>query len=254
MSIITLTTDLGVSDYYVGKLKGYLLTQLPDARLVDISHAVTSHDISTAAYFVKSAKEAFPPKTIHLVSVYTIYASESRMIICERDGSYYIAPDNGVMSLIFPDMTGANVRVIRPNHDTDSLFQTIAHACACITNGLIEECSDAAQTFTERLSVQPVTGKDEIRGTIIHVDHKENVITNISREVFDKYRDGRQYEIYFKHNDPITQISKSYADVPVGEIVCLFNDGDMLEIAINMGKASTLHGLHLNETIQIYFV
>lgn len=254
MSIITLTTDLGLSDYYVGKLKGYLLSQLPTTQLVDISHAVTSHDISTAAYFVKSAKEAFPPQTIHIINVYTIYGSDSRMLICEQDDSYYIAPDNGVMSLIFPEMNVADVRIIKPNHVTDSLFETIAHACACIANGLIEECSDAALSFTERLSVQPVTGKDEIRGTIIHVDHMENVITNISKEVFEKYRNGRNYEIYFKHNDPITQLSKSYADVPVGEIACLFNDGDMLEIAINMGKASSLHGLHLNETIQIYFV
>lgn len=254
MSIITLTTDLGVSDYYVGKLKGYLLAKIPSAQLVDISHAVTSHDISTAAYFVNSAKEAFPSKTIHVISVYTIYSSESRLLIYEQNDSFYIAPDNGVLSLIFPQMNDAQVRVIKPNNPQDSLFETIAHSCACISNGLIEECSDLATRYTERLSVQPVTGKDEIRGTIIHVDHMENVITNISKEVFEKYRAGRNYEIYFKHNDPITQISQSYADVPVGEIVCLFNDGDMLEIAINMGKASSLHGLHLNETIQINFV
>ena len=254
MSIITLTTDLGVSDYYVGKLKGYLLSKIPSAHLVDISHAVTSHDISTAAYFVKSAKEAFPARTIHIINVYTIYGSESKMLLYQHEDSYYIAPDNGVLSLIFPNLDPSQVRIIRSNNKEDSLFETLAHTSACVANGLIEECSDPALTFTQRLSVQPVTGANEIRGTIIHVDHMENVITNISREVFDKYRNGRDYEIYFKHNDPITEISHTYADVPVGEIVCLFNDGDMLEIAINMGKASTLHGLHLNETIQIYFV
>ena len=176
------------------------------------------------------------------------------MILYQHGGSYFIAPDNGLLSLIFPELDATKVRIIRPNHSEDSLFETLAHTCACIINGLIEECSDASPTFTQRLSVQPVTGTDEIRGTIIHVDHMENVITNISKEVFEKYRNGRKYEIYFRHNDPITEISKTYADVPVGEIVCLFNDGNMLEIAINMGKASTLHGLHLNETIQIYFV
>lgn len=254
MSVITLTTDLGVSDYYLAKLKGYLITQLPSVRLIDISHTLESHDISKASYFVKSVYPTFPAGSIHLINVYTNYIPNGRLVLCQRDGMYFIAPDNGVLSLIFTDLKASDVKVLVPNHSADSTFQTYAHACACIHNGLIEECTADCKTFTERLSVQPVTNKDEIRGTIIHVDKMENVITNISQEIFVKQQQGRPYEIYFKHNDPITQISNSYADVPVGEVLCMFNDSKMLEIAINMGKASTMHGLFLNETIQINFL
>lgn len=254
MSVITLTTDLGVTDYYLAKLRGYLVSQLPETKVIDISHDLESHDIGKAAYFVKSAYQAFPKGSIHIINVYTRYGMNNRLILCKREEMYFIAPDNGVLSLIFTDLSIDEVKEIRPNHDDDSLFQTYAHVSACIKNDLLAECTIPVETFTERLSVQPVTSRHEIRGTIIHIDKMENVITNISKATFEKFRDGRPYEIYFKHNDPITAVSDSYADVPVGEVLCIFNDSDMLEIAINMGKASSMHGLYPNETIQVNFL
>ena len=254
MSVITLTTDLGHKDYYLAKLKGYLISQQHHVQLIDICHTIDTHDIAKAAYFVKSAYKAFQAGTIHLINVYPEYTGDSRLILCKVDEMYFIAPDNGVLSLIFPDLISDNVKVVKPNHPGETMFQTYAHVCACIHNDLLDECTSPCESFIERLTVQPVMSNHEIRGTIIHIDKMENVVTNISRDIFEKYRQGRDYEIYFKHNDPITSISQTYADVPVGEVLCMFNDSDMLEIAINMGKASTLHGLYLNETIQINFI
>lgn len=253
MHIITLITDLGHQDYYVGKLKGCLLSRINDATIVDICHDVELHDVSKAAHFAKASHSSFPYDSIHIINVYQHYSSNVRFLIAKMNDQYFVAPDNGIISLIFPEISIENIWRVH-EHSEMTPFELIAHTCACISNGLIEEISDAAETITEKLSVQPVIGKSEIRGTIIHVDYMENVITNISKPLFEKVRAGRQFEIFFKHNDPITRISKSYADVHVGEALARFNDSDMLELSINMGKASSMYDLYKNETIQVYFL
>ncbi len=254
MALITLTTDLGTSDYYVGKLKGCLLKHNSQNVLIDISHQIPLHDIAKAAYFVRSSYGTFPPGTIHLVSVYNAYNPSRQHLLYSQDGHYFILPDNGIIALLFDDINHANVKAIIRNENLSSNFELFGHIIACIQNELLQETTKPIEEFTQKISVQPVLGKAEIRGTIIHVDHMENVITNVSRSLFDKQRDGRAFEIYFRHNNPITQISQYYSDVPVGEVLCLFNDSDMLEIAINMGKASSMLDLYNNETIQIYFL
>ncbi|MCB0641028.1 MAG: SAM-dependent chlorinase/fluorinase, partial [Phaeodactylibacter sp.] len=109
------------------------------------------------------------------------------------------------------------------------------------------------EEMQQGLSLQPVTSTSTIRGTVIHVDRYDNVIVNVEKDLFYKIGNHRPFELYFKRHDPILQLSKYYHDVPVGEVLCLFNTSDLLEIAINMGKASTLLGLKVDDAIQIDF-
>lgn len=254
MAIITLTTDLGTKDYYVGKLKGCILTHNPSTSIVDISHVIPLHDIAKAAHFARASHQSFGPGTIHVLHVYSAYNSSPVLLLYTSNDQHYILPNNGLISLIFDTIDSSQVREILPHPSSTNTFDLIGHVCACIKNGLIEECSKPIGEYNQKISVQPVIGPNEIRGTIIHIDHMENVVTNISRDLFDTQRNGRRYEIYFRHNEPITQLSTSYSDVAVGEVLCMFNDSNMLELAINMGKASSLLHLYDGETIQIYFL
>jgi S-adenosyl-L-methionine hydrolase (adenosine-forming) len=100
--------------------------------------------------------------------------------------------------------------------------------------------------------LQPVISQNQIRGSVIHIDNYDNVILNITRDLFQKISKNRPFQLYFKRHDPITQLSNYYNDVPIGETLCLFNS-DYLEIAINMGKAAELLGLKIEDTVQINF-
>ena len=93
----------------------------------------------------------------------------------------------------------------------------------------------------------------QIRGSVIYVDHYENVIVNVQKELFERVRNGRHFQLFFKRHDPITQLSRQYHDVSIGETLCLFNDAGYLTIAINMGKAASLLGLKLDDMVQIDF-
>lgn len=130
----------------------------------------------------------------------------------------------------------------------------IADAVAHILRGdSFDTIGIAESEVIRRIAIQPVTGPDYIRGSVIHLDNYENVIININYFLFEKVRNNRSFGVFFKRHDPITVISRHYAEVAPGEILCLFNSADYLEIAINMGKAATMLGLKVDDNIQIEF-
>ncbi len=253
MQLITLTTDLGKDDYFVALLKAEVLSFAGmDTTFIDVSHSIDSQDIQQAAFFLKTTYGKFPKGTIHISCVYSYYSSKYEIIAFERDGFYFMGPNNGLFSLLFPDLK--KEEVYKVEHDTHEVNKLIGHAVACIRNNLFpNEMGSQVKQLNTKLALQPVTTSTNIRATIIHIDHFDNLILNVSRDVFEKVRKGRRFEVFYKQHEPIGKISKHYGDVPVGDVLCLFNSADLLEIAINMGKASSLLSLQKNETVQIYF-
>ena len=134
------------------------------------------------------------------------------------------------------------------------LKKVIAKAVGHITNDFpFNEIGLPAGDLEQRITFQPVISPSQIRGSVIYVDNYENVIVNISRKLFEQTWKERGYKIYFRRNDPISKINLNYYDVPIGETLCRFNSASLLEIAINMGKASSMLGLKVEDTVQIDF-
>lgn len=252
---VSLITDFGVNDHYVSLLKATIYRTTAHARITDISHRVDTHDITQAAFFLDSSYAAFPPGTIHVICVYGYYAADFELIIVKKNGYYFIAPDNGVLSLIFDDLVLDQVHKIDfKEGGIDRLNQSISHAIACLDHGLtLTEIGPPKPDFNQKMILKPVVTKAQIRATIIHVDHFENVVINIKKQQFEKIRNGRQFKLYYKQTDPLTSIKTSYGEVEIGDVLCLFNTDDFLEIAVNMGKAASMLNLKRNETIQINF-
>jgi len=252
MSIITLTTDLGHNDFYVAKLKSSVLKHLPSSQFLDINHNIRSHDIQFAAYCLMNVWKDLPKGSIHIVSVYNHYATTNEYIVFERDGHFFIGPNNGVFTLIFQDLSEAETHSINGGFDT--FFETYAHAAALVGTGApISDIGPKVASLKQKINIIPVYTQTEIRATIIHVDIFGNVILNIEKSFFKEIQKNRSFEIYFKYSDPITAIHESYSQVPIGEVVALFNMNNFLELGINMGNASELLGLFENGTIQIHF-
>jgi S-adenosylmethionine hydrolase len=255
MTLITLTTDLGEQDYYAGALKGAILSACPDARLVDITHGIPSHDIVRGAFVLKNAFPHFPQGAIHVLNVHLFYAPERRLIAIRHEGHYFLGPDNGIFSLVFDEKPEAVRQLNDPADGLLSYQQPFAQAIAHLSAGSpFEELGAPAEGIAERILLRPVVSKDQVRGTVVHVDKFENVVVNIDRALFEQVRQDRDFALYFKRHEPITHLSRAYSDVSIGEVLCLFNSSGYLEIAIHMGKAAGMLGLEVDDAVRIDFI
>jgi len=255
MNIVTLTTDFGTQDFYVGALKGALLHACRDVMLVDISHHITPYDIVQGAYVAKHAWHEFPEGTIHLIGVNCVYDTGYRFVAARRQGHYFLAPDNGLLSLLFEDLQPIDLRqLVMPATGHFLVKNIFAEAVAHLAAGQpFEELGEYPAPLLQRISIQPVIMPSRIRGTVVHVDNFDNVVVNIRREVFEKAANDRPFSLFFRRNDPITKLSTNYCDVPIGEPLCLFNSTGYLEIAINLGRAATLLGLKVEDVVEVVF-
>jgi S-adenosylmethionine hydrolase len=251
--LLTLTTDFGTDDFHLPRLKAHLLSAVPGLEIVDISHATPTYDIVRAAFIFTKCWAHFPTGTIHLLSVYDYYQPRGRFLATTVEGHYFIAPDNGLFSLLFgriPEKT-----YVLDGYATDAALPEIyagavAHLCE---QEPFDEIGQQTTRFTERLAFQPVIGPNYIRGSAVFVDRFENVSTNISRSLFEEVGRGRGFQLLVKRMAPLDGLSFDYHDVPEGEALCRFDSDDQLEIAVNLGKAATLLGIQVEDTVQIEF-
>lgn len=255
MPQITLTTDFGTRDHYAGALKGALMRRLPGVSLVDISHEIQPFDIVQAAFTARFVWPEFPEGTLHLLAVHCIYAPQFRFLAARAGGHFFLAPDNGLLSLLFDHLPESDFRILpTPHAGSDVLKEIFADAAAHLLSGQpFDALGEPGKDLVHRISLQPVITPHRIRGTVIHIDNYDNAVINISREVFDKVCNDRPFSLFFKRNDPLHRVSLHYCDVPVGEPLCLFNSAGFLEIAINMGKAATLLGLKVEDVVEVEF-
>jgi S-adenosyl-L-methionine hydrolase (adenosine-forming) len=254
--IVTFTTDFGLRDYYAALLKGAILSRVPQAVLVDISHQIKPYDIVQAAFILRHAYDSFPDGTIHIVAIDNYADGEANFIAVKHNEHYFLAPDNGVISLVLGE---SPTEIYRLAYDkTSSTFplkDVFANALAHLADPELpaDQIGTPIDEIVERISLQPVVAQDLIRGVIIHIDNYDNAILNIHRSLYERVAFGRKFELYFQRHSPITTVSEHYSDVPVGETLCLFNSAGYLEIAINMGKAAALLDLSVDNPVQMVF-
>ncbi len=197
-----------------------------------------------AAYLLLSAYKNFPQGSCHIVLVNVLYDKAPRMVYCEVDNHYFIAPDNGLLPLAFSGLTDGYTCYQWGNTSTfkDWLHEAgklVAHIHtgtqeATYTPSTLHK---AADTFAPRITT------DGAECRIIYIDHYENVIVNITRQQFSDAANGRNFRIEYMRNEVITTLHNKYSDVKPGDKLCRFNSAGFLEIAINKGNAASLFGL-----------
>jgi len=257
MAIITLTTDLGDKDFYQSALKGSIMNLLPDVNLIDITHNISPFNIQQAAFILKNAFPYFPKETVHLVGIDSVYNQNTRYLAIKYKDHYFVGSDNGIFSLLFEEETE---EIVELNIIQDLQFlhfpltDILAKAaCHLAKGGKTKDIGLPVTTLEEKVNLQPVIEQDIIRGSVIYIDSFQNVITNITRDLFTKVQRNRDFILYFRRSESISQLSWHYNEVPEGEKLCLFGVSNYLEIAINKGNASDLLGLHLNDIVRIEF-
>ena len=257
MAIITLTTDLGYKDFYQAALKGSILSTLPNVNIIDITHEIQAFNISRAAFILKNCFSYFPKNTVHLIGIDTVYSEYNKYIAVKYRDHYFVGSDNGIFSLIF-DEEPQEIVEINIMQDLKFLHFPLADifvkaACHLAAGGSLREIGIPTDKVEERMNLHPIVEPHQIKGSVIFVDSFQNVVTNVTKNLFTKVQQGRNFTLSFRRNETITQLSWHYNEVPEGEKLCLFGISDHLEIAINKGNASGLLGLNIGDIIRIDF-
>lgn len=255
MAAITLTTDLGLTDYYVGAVKGALLTQMPEAVIVDITHSIPPFNIHHGAYVLKSAYPNFPKGAVHIIGVNAETSSENNHLAIFCDGHYFIGSDNGIFSLLFDKVPDKMVDLSNVRQDTEMLtfpLRDVFVKAAChLARGGTLEILGAVQNQFRKLDVfKPVVENNRIQAVVIYIDAYSNAVLNITRPFFNDIVKGRNFVIEFSAGE-ISEISQTYSDVPQGEILALFNSAGYLEIALNRGGIAEMYNVERNSMVTI---
>jgi len=256
--VITLISDWGVRSHYVSAVKGAILAQIPQARIVDITHKVNPFDIMQASFILKNASLSFPANTIHLIGINTEASIETPHIVVRANDQYFIGADNGIFSLLFEKLPE---EVVEINITQDSPYFTFStrdvfvKTAVMITSGAsMKDIGTPYSKINQRIAFKPVIYDSKIIGKVIYIDDYENVYVNIDYETFRKAGKNKNFLIGYRSNDEgINRISTSYADVLPGEKLALFGSTGFLEIAVNQGNAASLLGITTEDTITIEF-
>ncbi len=251
--IITLLSDFGYQDNFIGVAKGVLLQQLPTARLIDLNHEVEPFHLLQCSYLLKSAYANFPANTIHLSLFDIMHQNPSALLVTKVDNQYIISADNGLLPLTFNQKLG-KVHV----HDRivasylEWLYLAADSIAALEKNHFNLDGFRTLEPKVHPSRLQAVIKDNAIECQVIHIDRYENVVINLTRDEFEAQRKGRKFRIQIVR-DTLTHISKDYSDVPISDKLCLFNSAGYMEIAINQGKASSLLGLRLHNERQLIY-
>ncbi len=258
--IITLTTDYGLSDHYVGAVKGAILSVNRDVRIVDISHAVPPHRPLAGGFVLAQAYASFPPRTIHILVVDPGVGGPRRPILVVGESHYFLAPDNGALSYVFarePQRTVYELNVthyFRPDvSDTFHGRDIFAPVAGWLSRGTATETfgTPITDAVTTEIPRPTVTRDGQVRLTVLHVDRFGNVITNMARRTLEellKKNPGKAVQMTAAGRT-IAGLQTHYAGGPADSPFALYGSTGYLEIALK--EASAAESLGLAEGQQI---
>ena len=259
--IITLLTDFGLEDPYVGTMKGVILGLNPRAVIVDLTHQIKPGDIAQAAHVLKNACPFFPQWTSHVAVVDPGVGTDRRPIMVKTGSHFFVGPDNGLFWPVIKENPRALIihltnetffrpRVSRTFHGRD-IFAPVAARLSTGADPL--KMGERIGNPVSIPDTTPTLEGNTLFGRIISIDHFGNVITDIHREDMDSFLRDCQSRIRVG-DQQIEGIIKTYGDAAKGELIALFGSTDHLEIAVNSGRADDRLKLHESQNLRVVAV
>ena len=257
--IITLTTDYGTSDHLAGVLKGVILRILPNATVVDINHHVAPFDVLDGALTIGTAYGFFPPRTVYVVVVDPGVGTARRPIIASAEQQYFVAPDNGVLSMVYDRDPGAIVRHVTAEHHFLSPVSNTFHgrdvfapvaawlAKTFQTEAFGEEITD----FVRFVLPRPKPAGTALKGVVLRVDAFGNLMTNFTAEDLPAaaVESGKiKLQVGGK---AVERLAQNFAEGASGAPVAILGSSGYLEIAVNKGNAARVLGVNRGAEVTI---
>jgi hypothetical protein len=275
MSVITLTTDFGNKDHFVGSVKGALNNEISNVNIIDISNEISPFNIIEGAYIIENSYKNFPEGSIHIIGVDSEKTPEKKHLVIKLDGHFFICADNGIMSLVANRIKPEKIIDINIHNSSSSSFTVldvfVKVAAHIYRGGSIDLVGKKIDQLKELYDINPILNEknNEITGNVIYIDNYENVVTNISKLVFEEFGKSRPYVINarnYKFNSIVNSYSasikfniKKELRKEEGKKIALFNKANFLELAIYKsnplitGGASSLFGLKYRDVVTIKF-
>jgi S-adenosylmethionine hydrolase len=258
MAIVTLLTDLGYRDPYLAMAKGKLLSGAKDVQVVDTSHdpSVTGDDM-IASFMLRNVVPQFPKGSIHVISVNTTLEFGSRHVVFEHKGHYFVGADSGIFYMFLGehpervyDITGYS-----KSFTTFPLMDIFIPVVVDIIHGKkLEEIGATEIKLVEKTMFHPTVEPNRIVGSILYIDVHGNLITNITKNLFEKIRNGRRFKIYVRSATyAVAKISNNYNEVIEGELVALINYSGLIEIAMHNANCAKMLGVEVRSSMVVEF-
>lgn len=258
-NVIALITDFGLKDHYVGVMKGVILSVNPNARIIDISHDISSQDLLDAYFLLSNTYRYFPKGTIFVAIVDPGVGTDRAILAVQTNRYTFLAPDNGLLGFLQKD--GTIERIVRVTnrkyfldpisntfHGRDIFAPVAGHLSLGVDPGALGNDVDRM----ERISAPSpkVTREGVIVGEIVSIDHFGNLVTNIPG---DRLPAADTIEIRLGKKS-IPELSKSYADGKKGELLALVGSTGNLEISVNKGNAERKTGAKVGDVVKVHHV
>ncbi|OVE82148.1 hypothetical protein BVY04_01815 [bacterium M21] len=257
--IITLTTDFGLQDMFVGVMKGVMLGIAPDARLVDITHDLPNQSVDAADFVLAHSASYFPPGTTHMVVVDPGVGTARRMIAVACNGQFFVAPDNGALSSVLREadcpviheITNANYFTPSPVgntfHGRDVFAPIAAHLAAGVA---IEELGPRVDDPVLRPELSPDVSPGRLVGRITYIDKFGNAMTNITRA--DISTAFARAKCTATAGPQTSRLVSTYTDgAPGTELIALINSWGLIEFAVNQGHAAQFADLTVGQEVML---
>jgi len=253
LRLVTLTTDFGTHDYYVGAMKGVMLNIAPDLHLTDLSHEIPPQDILAGAFLLRHSAPLFPRHTVHLAVVDPGVGSDRRGLVVASQGHLWVGPDNGLFTYALSngfrafEIADPGLRrepVSATFHGRDLFAPTAAHLAAGFPVERVGPPVDDPVILEE---AHPVVSRDSVTGAVIHIDGFGNLITNITAQVALSL--GEEIGVQLATGLAIEGLSSTYADVDPDSALALIGSGGLVEISIRGGHAARRLGLSRGDLI-----
>ena len=275
MTIVTLTTDFGHKDFSISVIKAALLQQIPNLKIIDISHEISPYNASETAYILKNAFRAFPKGSIHIIGVESEWTPENIHLVMEFEEHYFIGADNGILSMIKEDFIATKIVEINIHKTVITSFPVLdifINVAAHISRkGSLEVIGKSIKKIKELTNINPVINqeKNQILGSVIYIDNYGNLVSNIKKDLFYEIGKSRNFTIYAR-SVKFKKIYKNYSEAidfslpkgkreEDGKKLAIFNTSDHLELAVyksnpqTIGGAGSLFGLDYRDPITVKF-
>jgi S-adenosylmethionine hydrolase len=260
--LITLTTDFGLEDAYAGQLKGALLKGCQSATIIDITHAIPAWDVVTAAVTIRTSYPFFPAGSIHLIVVDPGVGSQRSILVAAGDGHFFIAPDNGILSLLVADHKIETIhRLDHPAFYPPSISPTfhgrdiMAPVAAALAKGFAVRDFGAPVPLEEIAMVTLPSGLSEagcLHSQVLRIDHFGNIRTSI-RTGHGRF-DPATFGFVEIGGRRITQLVRTYNEVPSGALLALIDSSGYLELAANQARAADILGCFPGDPVTVHLV
>ena len=243
MSVLTFLSDFGADSHYLASFRGAMDQADVELPFIEITSRIEPFDIVEAAYLSSMVYNDFAEGSIHILATNVVATSFEGHLAAYYNGHYFLAPDNGVLSLIFGESFNDYYLIPTDRYEQKIQKVYLPFIEKLLKSNSLDDVASKTDKYHTKTRINPVMDGEELRGTVLFVDHFGNAYTNILKSDFDKFTNGRQYQINLARHSSVSRISENFAEVKEGDPLCYFSDHGYLVASIKKSSAEKLLNL-----------